>query len=151
GGLWVGPDSKIPNVRGFRSDVVGALKALEVPVVRWPGGCFADGYHWRDGIGPRDKRPVRLNVTWGGVEETNAVGIHDFMDLMERLGSKPYIDTDVATGSPKETKDWVEYMPSATHSTLADERRKNGREQPWDLPFLAFGNEPWGCGGHMRP
>jgi alpha-N-arabinofuranosidase len=151
GGLWVGPDSSIPNVRGFRKDVVGALKTLGVPVVRWPGGCFADTYHWRDGIGPRKSRPVRVNTTWGGVEETNAVGIHEFMDLMEQLGSQPYIDTNVGTGSPQETADLLEYMTSPTHSTLADLRRRNGRDKPWDVPYLAFGNEPWGCGGHMRP
>jgi alpha-N-arabinofuranosidase len=151
GGLWVGPESKIPNTRGFRNDVVGALKALGVPVVRWPGGCFADQYHWRDGIGPRGRRPVRVNTTWGGVEETNAVGIHEYMDLMGLLGSKSYIDSNVGTGSPQETKDWLEYMASPSHSELADLRRKNGRAEPWRLDYWAFGNELWGCGGTMRP
>jgi alpha-N-arabinofuranosidase len=151
GGLWVGPNAPIPNTRGFRNDVVTALNALGVPVVRWPGGCFADQYHWRDGIGPRRKRPVRVNATWGGVEETNAVGIHEYMDLMAQLGSKSYIDSNVGTGSPRETEDWLEYMTSPSHSELADLRRKNGRIEPWHLDYWAFGNEPWGCGGNMRP
>jgi alpha-N-arabinofuranosidase len=149
GGLWVGPNSPIPNTRGFRNDVVGALKALGVPVVRWPGGCFADQYHWRDGIGP--KRPVRVNTTWGGVEETNAVGIHEYMDLMDQLGSKSYIDSNVGTGSPRETEDWLEYMTSPSHSELANLRRANGRAKPWHPDYWAFGNELWGCGGNMRP
>lgn len=151
GGLWVGPNSPIPNTRGFRNDVVTALKALGVPVVRWPGGCFADQYHWRDGIGPRGKRPVRVNTTWGGVEETNAVGIHEYMDLMAQLGSKSYIDSNVGTGSPRETEDWLEYMTSPSHSELADLRRRNGRTESWHLDYWAFGNELWGCGGNMRP
>jgi len=151
GGLWVGEASHIANTRGFRNDVVSALKALAVPVVRWPGGCFADQYHWRDGIGPRGKRPVRVNVNWGGVEETNAVGTHEFMDLMEMLGAKAYVDTNVGTGSPQESKDWLEYMTSPTHSALAEERMRNGRKAPWRVDFVGFGNEPWGCGGHMRP
>ena len=151
GGLWVGEKSPIPNTRGFRNDVVGALKTLGVPVLRWPGGCFADQYHWRDGIGPRSKRPVRVNTSWGGVEETNAVGTHEYMDLVGQLGAKAYIDSNVGTGSPQETKDWLEYMTSGTHSTLARERRKNGRDKPWDVAFFAFGNEAWGCGGNMRP
>jgi alpha-N-arabinofuranosidase len=151
GGLWVGPRSPIPNTRGFRNDVVGALKALGVPVVRWPGGCFADQYHWRDGIGPHAKRPVRVNTTWGGVEESNAVGIHEYMDLMGQLGAKSYIDSNVGTGSPRETEDWLEYMTSPSHSALANERRANGRAQAWHLDYWAFGNELWGCGGNMRP
>jgi alpha-L-arabinofuranosidase len=148
GGLWVGPNSKIPNVRGFRKDVVGALKRLEVPVVRWPGGCFADQYHWRDGIGAR--RPVRVNNEWGGVPETNAVGIHEFMDLIAQLGAKVYVNGNLGTGSPQEVKDWLEYMTSETHSSLAEERRRNGRAAPWKVDYFAFGNEPVGCGGNMR-
>ncbi len=132
-----------------RNDVVGALKALGVPVVRWPGGCFADQYHWRDGIGPQ--RPVRVNTTWGGVEESNAVGIHEYMDLMGQLGGKAYIDSNVGTGSPRETEDWLEYMTSPSHSQLANLRRANGRAEPWHPDYWAFGNELWGCGGNMRP
>jgi alpha-N-arabinofuranosidase len=150
-GLWVGPDSPIPNTRGIRNDVVAALKDLGVPVLRWPGGCFADEYHWRDGIGPRAQRPRRLNSHWGGVIEDNAFGTHEFMDLCEQIGAQPYICANVGTGSPEEMKDWIEYMTSDSDSTLADERRKNGRQQPWKLKFLGIGNESWGCGGDMTP
>jgi alpha-N-arabinofuranosidase len=149
GGLWVGKNSPIPNTRGFRKDVVGALKTLGVPVVRWPGGCFADQYHWRDGIGPQAKRPVRINATWGGVEETNAVGTAEYMDLIGQLGAKSYITGNIGTGGPQENKDWLEYMTSDKHSTLADLRRKNGHAAPWKVDFFAYGNEPWGCGGNM--
>jgi alpha-L-arabinofuranosidase len=151
GGLWVGPNSPIPNTRGFRNDVVTALKALGVPVVRWPGGCFADQYHWRDGIGPRAQRPVRINTSWGGVEENNAVGIHEYMDLVGQLGAKAYVNANVGTGSPHELKDWLEYMTSPTRSTLAQLRRANGRTEPWTVDYIAIGNELWGCGGNMRP
>jgi alpha-N-arabinofuranosidase len=150
GGLWVGEDSKIPNTRGFRNDVVAALKELHVPMVRWPGGCFADIYHWRDGLGPRDKRPVTLNSTWGGVEETNAVGLHEFMDLAQMIGAGAYINGNLGTGSAQELSDELEYMTSDSHSTLAELRRKNGREAPWKVDWFAIGNEPWGCGGNMR-
>lgn len=151
GGLWVGKGSKIPNVRGFRKDVIGALKKLGVPVVRWPGGCFADQYHWRDGIGPQNKRPVGINTIWGGVLETNAVGTHEYMDLIEQLGAKSYIDSNVGTGSPQETKDWLEYLTSDSKSSLAQLRARNGHQKPWKLDYFAFGNELWGCGGNMRP
>lgn len=150
-GLWVGPDSPIPNTRGIRNDVVAALKNLSVPVLRWPGGCFADEYHWRDGIGPRAQRPRRLNSHWGGVIEDNAFGTHEFMDLCEQIGAQPYICANVGTGTPEEMKDWIEYMTSDSDSTLADERRKNGRDKPWKLKFLGIGNESWGCGGDMTP
>jgi alpha-N-arabinofuranosidase len=150
GGIWVGEDSKIPNIRGYRSDVVGALKRLGVPVVRWPGGCFADEYHWREGIGPRDKRPVRVNTHWGGVEETNAFGTHEFLDFAELIGADAYVAGNVGDASPDELAQWVEYITSDTDSALANERRRNGREKPWKLPFLGIGNELWGCGGNMR-
>ena len=149
-GLWVGEDSKIPNTRGLRNDVVNALKELQVPVLRWPGGCFADEYHWRDGIGPRDKRPRRPNSSWGGVD-TNAFGTHEFMDLCEILGADAYINGNVGSGTVQEMMEWIEYMTSASDSTLAQLRRQNGREQPWKITFFAVGNETWGCGGEMRP
>jgi len=151
GGLWVGENSKIPNTRGYRNDVVAALKTLGVPLVRWPGGCFADEYHWREGIGPRDKRPVKVNTTWGGVEETNAFGTHEFLDFAELIGADAYVNGNVGTGSPQETAEWVEYITSDTKSTLANLRRQNGRDKPWKLPYFAVGNETWGCGGNMRP
>ncbi|QGZ38553.1 alpha-N-arabinofuranosidase [Pseudoduganella flava] len=150
-GMWVGPESKIPNTKGWRNDVVGALKELHVPLVRWPGGCFADEYHWRDGIGPRDKRPVKVNTNWGNVTENNAVGTHEFFDLAELLGAEVYINGNLGTGSVQEMSEWIEYMTSPSKSTLAELRRKNGREQPWKVDYFAVGNEMWGCGGNMKP
>jgi alpha-N-arabinofuranosidase len=119
-------------------------------VLRWPGGCFADEYHWRDGIGPRDQRPRRPNASWGGVD-TNAFGTHEFLDLCERLGAAPYINGNVGSGTPQEMMEWIEYMTSDSDSTLANLRRRNGREKPWKVPYFAVGNETWGCGGEMRP
>jgi alpha-N-arabinofuranosidase len=150
GGIWVSPDSKIPNTNGYRNDVVAALKRLEVPVVRWPGGCFADEYHWREGIGPREKRPTRVNTHWGGVEESNAFGTHEFMNFAELIGADAYVSGNVGDGSPEEMAQWVEYITSDTKSTLANERRANGRDKPWQLPYFGVGNELWGCGGNMR-
>ncbi|MBD3586917.1 alpha-N-arabinofuranosidase [Salinimonas sp. HHU 13199] len=150
-GLWVGPDSSIPNTKGFRNDVIEALKAMEVPLVRWPGGCFADEYHWRDGIGPKDERPVKVNTHWGGVEETNAVGTHEFFDLAELLGAEVYINGNLGSGTVREMAEWMEYMTSDKNSTLANQRRANGREKPWDIKYFGIGNESWGCGGHMEP
>jgi len=150
-GIWVGPESKIPNVRGWRKDVVGALKALKVPLVRWPGGCFADEYHWREGIGPRSKRPVKVNTTWGGVPENNAVGTHEFFDLVEQLGAEAYVNGNLGTGSPQEMAEWLEYMTAEGNSTLAQMRRKNGHDKPFRVHYFAIGNETWGCGGNMRP
>jgi len=149
-GLWVGEGSPIPNTRGLRNDVLAALKELRVPVLRWPGGCFADEYHWRDGIGPRDKRPRRPNSSWGGVD-TNAFGTHEFMDLCETLGADAYVNGNVGSGSPQEMMEWIEYMTSDADSELANLRRRNGRDKPWKVPFFAVGNETWGCGGNMRP
>ena len=149
-GLWVGERSPIPNTRGLRNDVVAALKELHVPVLRWPGGCFADEYHWRDGIGPRDKRPRRPNASWGGVD-TNAFGTHEFMDLCEMLGADAYINGNVGSGTPQEMMEWIEYLTSDADSELANLRRRNGRDKPWKIPYFAVGNETWGCGGNMRP
>ncbi len=150
-GLWVGEDSKIPNTRGWRNDVIGALKEIRVPLVRWPGGCFADEYHWREGIGPRDKRPVRVNTNWGGVLEDNAVGTHEFFDLVEILGAEAYVNGNLGTGTAQEMADWMEYMTSESKSTLAELRRKNGRDKPFRVHYFAIGNESWGCGGNMTP
>jgi alpha-N-arabinofuranosidase len=149
GGLWVGPNSNIPNTRGFRKDVVSALKTLGVPVVRWPGGCFADEYHWREGIGAPKSRPVKVNTHWGGVTEPNAVGTHEFMDLVGQLGAEPYISGNVGNGTPQEMAEWVEYI-TAPAGSLADLRAKNGHKTPWALPYFGIGNELWGCGGNMR-
>jgi len=150
-GMWVGPESPIPNTKGWRNDVVGALKELRVPLVRWPGGCFADEYHWREGIGPRKDRPVKVNTTWGGVEEPNWVGTHEFFDLAELLGAETYVNGNLGTGSNQEMAEWLEYMTSDTKSGLADLRRKNGRDKPFKVDYFAVGNEAWGCGGNMRP
>lgn len=150
-GMWVGPKSKIPNTKGWRNDVVGALKAMHVPLVRWPGGCFADEYHWKDGIGPREKRPVKVNTNWGGVEESNAVGTHEFFDLVDLLGADAYVNGNLGTGSAQEMSEWVEYLTSDSKSTLANLRRKNGRDKPFKVAYFAIGNEAWGCGGNMTP
>ena len=148
-GIWVGPDSDIPNTEGYRTDVLEALKELDIPNVRWPGGCFADEYDWRDGIGPRSERPKRLNTHWGGVIEDNSFGTHEFLRFAELIGTEPYISANVGSGTPAEMQDWIEYMTSDSKSTLAEERRKNGREEPWKIKFFGIGNESWGCGGNM--
>jgi len=150
GGLWVGPDSEIPNDNGYRVDVLEALRELKVPVMRWPGGCFADEYHWTDGIGPRGERPRMVNSNWGGTVEDNSFGTHEFLDLCEKLGCEPYISGNVGSGTPEELAKWVEYM-TAEEGPMAELRKKNGREKPWKVKYLGVGNESWGCGGNMRP
>jgi alpha-N-arabinofuranosidase len=150
-GYWVGEDSAIPNTRGIRQDVVAALKRSRIPVLRWPGGCFADEYHWKDGIGPRAQRPSMVNTHWGGVTENNHFGTHEFLDLCEQLGCEPYICGNVGSGTVEEMQQWVEYITFDGQSPMADLRRKNGREQPWKLKYFGVGNENWGCGGNMRP
>ena len=150
GGIWVGEDSKIPNTRGYRNDVLQALRNLKVPVIRWPGGCFADEYNWREGVGPRAKRPVKINTHWGKVEETNAFGTHEFLEFTELVGAQAYVSGNVGDGSPREMAEWVEYMTSPAGS-LASERAANGRKEPYRVPFFGLGNELWGCGGSMRP
>ncbi|WP_311271133.1 alpha-L-arabinofuranosidase C-terminal domain-containing protein [Sphingobium sp. WCS2017Hpa-17] len=149
GGLWVGNDRSIPNTNGFRNDVIGALRNLAVPMIRWPGGCFADEYHWREGIGPKAKRPVKVNTNWGGVPEPNTVGTHEFFELLRQVGAEAYISGNVGNGSPQEMAEWVEYM-TAPAGTLAEERGRNGQKIPWALPAFGIGNELWGCGGNMR-
>jgi len=146
-GVWVGPDSNIANTRGIRSDVVEALKALHVPNVRWPGGCFADEYHWRNGIGPQ--RIVTLNPNWGGVTEPNTFGTHEFMDLMDQIGSEAYLSVNVGSGSPREAAEWLEYATAGQATTLAKERGANGHAAPWKIGYLGIGNESWACGGNM--
>ena len=150
-GIWVGENSPIPNTRGYRNDVLAALKKLQIPVLRWPGGCFADEYHWRDGIGNRSKRPHRVNTFWGGVIEPNEFGTHEFFELAELLGAKTYLAVNVGSGTVQEASQWIEYITSPSQSSLANERRANGRDKPWKIDYLGVGNEPWGCGGDMRP
>ena len=148
-GYWVGEDSQIPNVRGIRKDVVAALRKIKVPVMRWPGGCFADEYHWMDGIGPHEKRPTMINTHWGGVVENNAFGTHEFMDLCEQLDCEPYICGNVGSGTVQEMSQWVEYLTFDGKSPMGDLRRANGRGEPWKLKYFGVGNENWGCGGRM--
>ncbi len=150
-GVWVGEHSPIPNTRGYRDDVLGALRRIHVPVIRWPGGCFADEYDWRDGIGPRDKRPVRVNTHWGGVTDDNSFGTHEFMDFTELVGADAYVAGNMGSMGPRDMAQWVEYMTSDSASTLAQERRRNGRDKPWKLKYFGVGNETWGCGGNMTP
>lgn len=151
GGIWVGENSSIPNVRGIRQDVVQALRNIKIPNLRWPGGCFADTYHWKDGVGPREKRPTIVNVHWGGVTENNHFGTHEFMDLCDQLGCEAYLCGNVGSGTVQEMAEWVEYLTFEGKSPMAGWRRANGREQPWKVAFWGVGNETWGCGGSMRP
>lgn len=150
-GLWVGEDSEIPNTNGIRNDVLEALRNIKVPVLRWPGGCFADEYHWKDGVGPRESRKKMINTHWGGVIEDNSFGTHEFMMLCEMLECEPYICGNVGSGSVQEMSEWVEYITFDGESPMANWRRENGREEPWKLKYFGVGNESWGCGGHMRP
>ena len=148
GGLWVGPESEIPNIDGYRTDVLEALKTLKVPVMRWPGGCFADEYHWKDGIGPREDRPRMVNSNWGGTVEDNSFGTHEFLNLCEMIGCEPYISGNVGSGTVEELAKWVEYM-TAPDGPMARLRAQNGRTEPWKVKYLGVGNESWGCGGNM--
>ena len=149
GGYWVGEDSQIPNVRGIRSDIVEAMKAIKVPNIRWPGGCFADDYHWMDGIGPLEERTPIVNVHWGGTVENNHFGTHEFMDLCEQIGCEPYICGNVGSGTVREMRDWIEYLTDNRPSPMARLRQKNGRDKAWGIKFFGIGNENWGCGGFM--
>ncbi|MEO0293700.1 MAG: alpha-N-arabinofuranosidase [candidate division WOR-3 bacterium] len=149
GGIWVGRNSKIPNIRGYRKDVLTALKAIHVPVIRWPGGCFADTYHWKEGIGPYSKRPRIVNTTWGGVVEDNSFGTHEFLEFCELLGAEPYISVNVGSGTVREASEWVEYVNSTYDIPMVKLRHKNGRLKPWNVKFWGIGNETWGCGGIM--
>ena len=149
GGLWVGEDSPIPNVNGVRKDIIDALKHIRIPNLRWPGGCFADEYHWMDGIGPRSQRPKMINTHWGGVVEDNAFGTHEFLNLCEELGTEPYIAGNMGSGTVEEMSKWVEYITFDGESPMANLRRENGREEPWKVKYWGVGNENWGCGGHM--
>ncbi len=150
-GLYVGEDSEIPNINGMRCDVVNALKELDIPVLRWPGGCFADDYHWRDGIGDKKDRPYMVNTNWGGVVENNHFGTHEYFELCRQLGCETYINGNVGSGTVQEMRDWIEYMTFDGNSPLANERRKNGHDEPFKVSFFGVGNENWGCGGCMTP
>ncbi len=150
-GVYVGEDSEIPNINGMRKDVVNALKEMKLPVLRWPGGCFADEYHWKDGIGAKEERKKMINTHWGGVVEDNSFGTHEFFELCEQLGCEAYITGNVGSGTVQEMNEWVEYMTFDGLSPMSELRKKNGREKPWNIKYFGIGNENWGCGGHMLP
>lgn len=149
-GFWVGEDSPVPNTRGIRNDVVAALKEIEIPVLRWPGGCFADTYHWKEGIGPKENRLPMINIFWGNVVEDNSFGTHEFLDLCEMLGAEPYIAINVGSGTVREAAEWVEYITSDKDCPMTRLRKQNGREEPWQVKFWCIGNESWGCGGNVE-
>ncbi|WP_270210957.1 alpha-N-arabinofuranosidase [Streptococcus anginosus] len=150
-GIYAGEDSSIPNVNGMRTDVVEALKNIKIPVLRWPGGCFADEYHWKDGIGPKENRKKIVNTNWGGVTENNHFGTHEYFELLRQLGCDAYINGNVGSGTVQEMQEWIEYMTMDGESLMANLRRKNGHDAPWKVKFFGVGNESWGCGGNMRP
>ncbi len=150
-GFYVGDTStRIRNTRGMRIDIVEALRKMKIPNLRWPGGCFADTYHWKDGIGPKEKRPSMVNTWWGGVTENNSFGTHEFLDLCEQLGAEPFISANVGSGTVQEFSEWVQYTNFEGKSPMSGLRAANGREKPWNVRYWGIGNEPWGCGGNMR-
>jgi alpha-L-arabinofuranosidase len=151
GGFWVGKKSPVPNVNGYRKDVLKAFKDIDIPNLRWPGGCFADEYHWKDGIGPYETRKRMINTHWGGVVEDNSFGTHEFMGLCDELGCKPYVCGNVGSGTVQEMDEWIEYMTFSGESPMARLREQNGHKDAWKLPLFGVGNENWGCGGNMRP
>jgi alpha-N-arabinofuranosidase len=150
-GMWVGENSPIPNIKGVRTDVVDALKKIQVPSMRWPGGCFADEYHWMDGIGPKADRPKMINTNWGGVTEDNSFGTHEFMELCTQLNCEPYISGNLGSGTVQELSQWVEYTNSDNESPMTKLRKANGQEKSWGVKYWGVGNESWGCGGRMKP
>ena len=150
-GFWVGKNSDIPNIDGYRKDVIEAFKEIDIPNLRWPGGCFADEYHWRDGVGPQENRKKMINTHWGGVVEDNSFGTNEFLGLCELLGCKPYINGNVGSGSVQEMSEWIEYITFDGESPMSKMRQANGRKKPWKLDFFGVANESWGCGGNMRP
>lgn len=150
-GVWVGLDSTIPNKKGIRQDVVEALKQISVPVVRWPGGCFADEYHWKDGLGALENRKKIVNTHWGGVTEDNSFGTHEYFELIDQLGCEAYVNGNVGSGTVLEMQEWVDYITNPGESPMASLRQQNGQERPWKTGYFGVGNESWGCGGNMRP
>lgn len=148
-GFYVGDTSAIPNKDGVRTDIIEALKAIKIPNLRWPGGCFADTYQWKDGIGPKEERPTMVNSWWGGVTEDNSFGTHNFLNLCEELGAEPFISANVGSGTVKDFIDWLQYTNHPEGSPMAKLRKENGREEPWNVKYWGIGNEMWGCGGNM--
>lgn len=150
-GFYVGDTSSIPNTAGVRNDIIAALKNLNIPNLRWPGGCFADRYHWKDGVGPKESRPSIVNTTWGGVTEDNSFGTHDFLNMCKLLNTEPYLAGNTGSGTVQELSDWVQYVNFEGRSPMSDLRVKNGQAKPWNVKFWGVGNEAWGCGGNMTP
>lgn len=150
-GIYVGENSSVPNIKGIRADMIEALRNIKIPVLRWPGGCFAEEYHWKDGIGSKESRKKIINTNWGGVTEDNSFGTHEFMLLCELIGCEPYINGNVGSGTVQELSEWIEYMTSSANSPMTELRKENGKEAPWKVKYLGIGNENWGCGGNMRP
>ena len=150
-GIYVGENSPIPNENGMRKDVVKALQEMGIPVLRWPGGCFADEYHWMDGVGPKNGRKKMINTHWGGVVEDNSFGTDEYMELCRQLGCKTYVNGNLGSGTVREMSEWVEYMTLDGVSPMADVRKKNGHEEPYRVDYFGVGNESWGCGGNMNP
>ncbi|OIR14182.1 intracellular exo-alpha-L-arabinofuranosidase 2 [mine drainage metagenome] len=151
GGFYVGDSSKIKNTNGVRNDIVDALKKLKIPILRWPGGCFADTYHWKDGIGEKSKRPSIVNTNWGYVTEDNSFGTHDFLNMCKMLGCEPYLSGNVGSGTVQELADWVQYVNFESKCPMSELRKKNGQQEPWGVKYWGIGNEAWGCGGNMKP
>lgn len=150
-GYWVEESMEVPKQGRLRLDIIEALKNINIPNLRWPGGCFADEYHWMDGIGPNDQRPTLINTTWGNVTEDNSFGTHEFLQLCSLLETEPIICGNVGTGTPQEMANWIEYLNFDGKSPMTDLRKENGREDPWNVTYFGVGNENWGCGGNMRP
>jgi alpha-L-arabinofuranosidase len=151
GGFYVGDTSRIPNTNGVRNDIIVALRKMKIPALRWPGGCFADTYHWKDGIGPKDKRPEMVNRWWGGVTEDNSFGTNEFLNMCELLGTEPYLAGNIGSGTVQELSEWVQYVSSDNKNPMSELRKQNGRDKPWKVGFWGIGNEAWGCGGNMTP
>lgn len=150
GGFYVGDTNTIiSNIKGVRKDIIEALQQLKIPMLRWPGGCYADTYHWENGIGPKEQRPVTINKKWGGVKDDNNFGTNEFLNLCEILGAEPYISGNVGTGTPEELSDWMQYTNASGEGKMSNRRITNGREEPWKASLWGIGNEAWGCGGNM--
>ncbi len=149
-GIWVGRDSAIPNTNGMRNDVIEALRKIKVPVLRWPGGCYADEYQWKDGVGPPESRKEIVNLLWGGAIENNHFGTHEFMEFCDLVGCEPYVAGNLGSGTVREMQEWIEYITFDGKSPMAEWRKANGRTEPWKLQYFGIGNENWGCGGNMR-
>ena len=150
-GFYVGDTSRIKNTAGVRNDIIDALKKLKIPNLRWPGGCFADTYHWKDGIGDKAKRPSIVNTNWGDVTEDNSFGTHDFLNMCKLLNCEPYLSGNVGSGTVQELADWVQYTNFDNVCPMGELRKQNGQKDPWGVRFWGIGNEAWGCGGNMKP